>query len=929
MITKKIVFLLLLIAMPMGFCKANIRWEKTDNGIEIKIDNTTKHIQFYDKGIVRVTTTQDIKNYKEKESLVVTLKEHCPFKMKETKNSLKLSTNDVTLLVNKEDGNIEYKDRHGNSVLKELKNSVRNPDGEYSNGQLFGISATEALYGLGQYQNGNLNHRNKEVLLVQSNRTAVVPFLVSTANYGVLWDNYSKTLFKDDKDGFSFESKVGNGVDYYFMVGDNMDKVISNYRKLSGKAPMFAKSAYGYWQSKERYRSFDDLLFVAREYRERALPIDNIVQDWQYWGNNDYWSGMFFNEERFAHPKENIKKLHDMNIKLMCSIWPAVGLKTKLHKDLDAIGAIFHNEDHWTGGEIYDVYNPQARDIYADAVMNGLVDLGVDALWLDGTEVEVDNSWSRQATESRMIALGNHHLGNFEEYLNSYSLMAVANLYDAYKEKTGKRPFILTRSAFAGQQRYGSVTWSGDIGSSWDIMKNQIAAGVNLSVAGIPYWSHDIGGFFTNANGGDYPDGVNDYAYRELYVRWFQFGIFTPIFRSHGTGTPREIYQFGESGTPFYDALEAGLKLRYRLMPYIYSQAWNIYKNDYTLMRPLAMDFKDEKVHSINDAYMFGGEFLVKPVTNEMFYSKETFGEVIAPEFLSTQSGKKGLEVTYYNDVELKNKVFEDIHPNVDFNWGGINPENLSSNHYSMRWQGELTPPKSGTYRIGAVGDDGFRLWIDGKLIAESWKEQKATYKFADIELAENKTVDIKIEYFQAIGGAEIKLTWLTPDMLAGNNDKLKQVSSNCNQTSYLPKDCGWYDYWTNDYYTGGTSVTKEYPIDIFPLFVKQGSIIPTIEGLQYATDKVNEPIKINIYAGADGSFVLYDDKGDGYDYLNGAFSAVRFDWNDKSKKLTIKRSKDGTWNKEMIFEIVLINKQENAERKQVIFKGKKTSCQF
>ena len=879
--------------------------------MKIETPSTTKYIQFYADDIVRVTTATGAERaFPEDTSLVVTSREVLPFEVNDWGSSVTLEREGLTLQISKETGDILFQDEAGKTLMTEDKIGPRGADSTFAVGQSFKISADEALYGLGQYQSGNMNHRGTQVLLTQANAVSVVPFLLSTANYGVLWDNYSKTFFIDNEEGMSFESKVGDVVDYYFVAGEDMDEVISGYRSITGKAPMFPKSSYGFWQSKERYTSFDDIFSVARYHRENHLPIDNIVQDWQYWGDNDQWTSMQFIPSRYPNPVENLAKLREMHIKVMCSIWPAVGKKTKLYEDLDKIGAIFHNVGHWTGGNIYDVYNPEARKIYAKAAMDGLIDVGVTGLWLDGTEVELNNTTSQLHTENKMLELGSHHMGTFEEYLNTYSLMAVADLYDAFRARNDIRPIILTRSAFAGQQRYGAVTWSGDIGSSWSILKDQIAAGVNFSAAGIPYWSHDIGGFFPNANGGEYPEGVKDMAYRELYVRWFQFGVFPPIFRSHGTGTPREIFQFGEKGSPFYDAIAEGLTLRYKLMPYLYSQAWNIYANDYTLMRPLAMNSQDVKVRDINDAYMFGDEFLVKPVTQEMYYKKMRAGNVIPTEYLTTKSGAPGLDVTYYKGKEFGEKVFEAVHPKVDFNWGGISPENLTFEDYSMRWVGKITPSATGKHRIGVMGDDGFRLWIDGKQVIDCWKQQASTYRYVDMELVADKAIEIKLEYFQAIGGADIKLTWYTPDMW-----EEKQQSLNLMQATYLPNDCGWYDYWTNEYHAGGSTVEKEYPLNIFPLFVREGSIIPTAEGLQYAAQKSDKPMTIVVYAGADGEFVYYNDAGDGFEYLDGGYATLHMKWNDKGRTMTFERDGDEAFLKDLKLEIVVIEKGKTASK--------------
>jgi alpha-D-xyloside xylohydrolase len=503
--------------------------------------------------------------------------------------------------------------------------------------QTYRLDKNEAIYGLGQRQEGTMNHRGKTLKLIQTNTVAVVPFLISTKNYGIYWDNYSKTIFEDNEDGCTFSSEAGDGVDYYLVAGENMDDVIAGYRNLTGQAPMFGKWAFGYWQSKERYKDDKDILSVVKEFRERNFPIDNIVQDWCYWGDDDdmntvkaLWSSMYFHPASYSDPARTIGKIKNKyKMHYMISIWPALGQETEIYKELSR-GGLMLPPKHWSTGYLYDAYSEKARNIYWKHIRKGLISNGVDALWMDGTEPEVMNQHTFDTSHYYIKTLGETSIGHMAKYLNTYSLMTTEGVYRNFtNENPEKRFFILTRSAFAGQQRNAAVTWSGDINARFDVMRDQISSGLNFCMAGIPYWTHDIGAFFVEGRDygdgpAEYPGGVENDAYKELYVRWFQFGAFTPIFRSHGTQTPREPWQFGEPGTWAYDALLKSANLRYRLLPYIYSTAWKVSNEGYTLMRGLAMDFpEDEKVWNIDNAYMFGPSFLVCPVTEHQYFPIE------------------------------------------------------------------------------------------------------------------------------------------------------------------------------------------------------------------------------------------------------------------------------------------------------------------
>ena len=414
-----------------------------------------------------------------------------------------------------------------------------------------------------------MNYKNKKILLSQSNTNAISPVLISTNNIGIFWDNYSATYFTE-KDGISeFSSKMGDGIDYYIFVGDNIDKVISEYRNLTGKAVMLPKWAFGYWQSKERYKTQEELLAVAKRYRNEKIPLDCMVQDWEWWESGK-WSGMEFDKTRFPDPKKMMDELHNMNLHAIISVWPCIGLKAPMHDDLYKKGFLLEPIG-WGNFRYVDIYNPEAMKLYNEYVYKNVYTQGFDGWWHDSTEPDVTNSLTKESHQVETEKLDNNYLGSYTRYLNTYVLTMLDRIYDQWTLiDKNRRACILTRSAFAGLQRDGAITWSGDIGASWEIYRDQITAGINFCMSGLPYWSFDIGAFLICSYDGLFTYGAKDPSYMELYTRMFQFATFCPIFRSHGTDAPREMWEMGD----FMPVLVDFDKLRYKLMPYIYSLAY-------------------------------------------------------------------------------------------------------------------------------------------------------------------------------------------------------------------------------------------------------------------------------------------------------------------------------------------------------------------
>jgi alpha-D-xyloside xylohydrolase len=543
-------------------------------------------------------------------------------------------------------------------------------------------------------------------------------------------------------------------------------------RDLTGQVPMFPLWTYGFWQSRERYKSQDETVGVVKKYRELGVPLDGIIQDWQYWGDNYHWNAMEFLNPEFPNPQKFVDDVHDLNAHLIISIWSSFGPETPQFAKLKEKNMLMDfqtwpqsGKDVWppdmnypSGVQVYDAYHPEARDIYWQHLEKGLFSLGIDGWWMDSTEPDHLNFKPEDLNNKT-------NLGSFRKVRNAYPLMTVGGVYDHQRAvSSDKRVFILTRSGFAGQQRYGSSVWSGDLGSSWDALRNQIPAGLNFTLTGNPNFNSDIGGFFAGIYNKTWNDGTasKNPLFQELYVRWLQYGVFTPMMRSHGTDLKREIYYFGQKGEPIYDAIEEAINLRYALLPYIYATSWAVTNKQSSFMRALVMDFSDDKkTWDMNDEYMFGQSILVAPV----------------------------LEAQY-------------------------------------------TPEK-------VVKVDEATGWNKGEL------KSKAGFPLVDFTKAMTSSV-------------------------------------------YLPTGNDWYDFWTNEKYTGGQDISFETTIHSIPLFVKTGAIIPIGPEVQYAEEKAWDNLEIRIYPGANGEFVLYEDEFDNYNYESGKYSEIKFSWNDEANQLTI-----------------------------------------
>ncbi|MDQ1769282.1 DUF5110 domain-containing protein [Labilibaculum sp. A4] len=764
-------------------------YEKTQFGIKAAVDSTEIEVQFFSPEIVRIIKSKQGFNFEKKSLSVIKSPEAQLLEINKTDRLIIVKSSALQLTLDLVSGKIEFADLNGNELLAEKEAGSRFTPfddagkASFTVKQAFALENDEALYGLGQIQNGKLMQRGQTLEMKNSNLNITIPYFYSSKGYALYWDNYAVNTFVDNDEETSFEA-IGDCADYYFMYSGIGTKAVAQMRDLTGQAPMMPLWTFGYWQSKERYKNQDELVNVLKEYRKLQVPIDGMIQDWQYWGKDSMWNAMTWKPIEYPNPKVMADQVHGMNGHLMVVAWPGFGPLTKQYKEFESKGMLI-NFDTWPpngGVKPYDVYNPEARDIYWDYLNKGVFSIGTDAWWLDSTEPDHINVKESDFVEPTF-------LGSYQSVSNAFSLEHTKGIYDHQRETTSeKRVYILTRSSFAGQQRNGANSWSGDTGSSWENLGKQIPAAVNFSLSGVPYWNADIGGFFAGRFNKD--GGAKNPEYQELYVRWAQFGALTPMMRSHGTDIPREIYQFGKRGNWAFDAIEKMIKLRYRMLPYLYSTAWQVTSNSGSFMYALPLLFPDDKkVADLNDEYVFGQSLLVAPVIKPMYTGK--------------------------------------------------------------------------------------------------------------------------------------------------NNDK---VFSNFSKTDirriYLPAGTEWFDFWTGEKLAGGQEINREAPIDLIPLYVKAGSILPWGPEVQYASEKKWDDLEIRIYPGADGEFTLYEDEGDNYNYEKGAYSTISFKWDDAQQTLSISDRK-GEFSgmlSERQFRLVLVNSisgtglAENTPVRTVTYIGKALS---
>ena len=616
--------------VTMGRTDADAQWnppnpvvsfEKQSNGVEIRQKAGLLRLEVDAPEMLHVTYSPLEKVDAHPADGVVVKKDWpaASFDLTEDEKAVTLSTAKLKVVIERESGAMRYEDSTGKQLTTEAYRSLKpvevNGEKTYRAESFFAIYGShEGLYGLGQHQAGVWNYRGETVDLSQENTQITVPLLVSTNGYGIFWNNPSRSRVNNRfVHSLYLSADVADRIDYYFIYGPEADQIISDYRELTGEVPLFGRWAYGFWQCKNKYQSQAEIERVAAKYRALHIPVDNIVQDWFWWVT----MGEMKWNPKYPDSEGMINKLHDEHFHLMVSVWPFFRPGTTVYDEFDKNGWFIAKTlvggFHPQGQALYDPTNPEARAEYWKNIDAALFAKGVDAWWLDTDEPETEGREDNILIDHKM------RIGSGARYANIYPLWHSEGVSQGQQQASDKkRVFILSRSAYAGSQRLGVTAWSGDVLSDWETFKRQIPAGLNYSISGMPYWTTDIGGFISGGN-------LNDPKFRELFVRWFQFGAFSPIFRVHGTRNPdeNELWSYGPEAQKIlvdYD------NLRYRLMPYIYSQAWQVTSNHGTLMRPLVMDWRDDvDAQNIGDEYLFGPAILVSPVTTQGATSRRVY----------------------------------------------------------------------------------------------------------------------------------------------------------------------------------------------------------------------------------------------------------------------------------------------------------------
>jgi alpha-D-xyloside xylohydrolase len=574
--------------------------------------------------------------------------EACPgaaFQFQHSAGAFTMSTASLVVSLNAAEASLTFKTPRGETFLRENNNLPRTYGPSSASTQSaklyqvkdrFSADAAEAIYGLGQHQSGMFNYRGSTVELGQNNTDAAIPLLVSSRGYGILWNSasfsYMDNRFPLD---IGFEAAAADQIDYYVLLGPSMDQIIHEYRSMTGHTPLFPEWAYGLFQSKDRYQSQTEILSIASQYRARHIPLDAIVQDWFWWkqggeGDPEY-------NASFTDVPAELKTLHGQHVHAMISVWGMMDADSKNFQEIKRLGFEI------AGTHVYDPTNPAARDFFWNQLAGKLFAQGWDAFWLDSAEPE--EHWPHYG--DAILRYKQLHIGSGLEYTNIFPFAHTGGVQEHWKQANPeKRVFLLTRSAFLGQQRNGATVWSGDVYGSWWGLRHQVAAGLNFALSGYPYWTTDIGGYWS-----PYDHFGDDPAYQELYARWFEYGAFCPVFRTHGHRAQNEMWVYDR----VYPALLAVDRLRYRLLPYVYSLAWKVTSEDYTLQRPLVMDFREDRATwEIGDQFLFGPALLVSPVLKEHATQRQVYLPASAAwyDFWTGEKTQGGAEVTAAAPVE-------------------------------------------------------------------------------------------------------------------------------------------------------------------------------------------------------------------------------------------------------------------------------------
>ncbi|MBP3420153.1 MAG: DUF5110 domain-containing protein [Marinifilaceae bacterium] len=588
------------------------------------LNGVTTEITFYTPSIVRVLKYPEGNKKVKVTYSIIKSPEKVKVKSSELDDAYCYTSENIVVTVDKKTGVISFTRPCGTSLIKEKCGSTifepKSDIGEatYRVAQTFILDKDEDIYGLGQQQRGAMSQRGMKYEMFNRNMHICIPYIYSPKGYGLYWDNYSASIFEDSENGTLFDSEVGDCIDYYLFVGNNADEVISAVREMSGEAQMCPLWTLGFWQCRERYESQAQLLEMLHKYRDLQVPLDGVIQDWRYWGadlTDPMWNSMRFDNPLFPDPQAMIDEVHANNAHIMISVWPSFGPATEQYKSLDSINALldFSTWPTGIGVKAYDPTHPKSGEIYWNHLKNILA-MDMDSWWLDGTEPDHFDRTEKDM-QNKM------YYGSYRRMKNVYPIACVKNVYEKLRVSDPKRrAYLMTRSAAFGQQRYTAGVWSGDVYGLWSVLKSQIAAAQNFVLCGNPYWNSDIGGFFAWS----YGDNVKNKEYQELHVRWLQMATFNPVMRSHNSSpTKVEIYQFGEPGDWAFDAQKRFIELRYRLLPYSYTTAWQVATERGNFIRPLLMDFPNDKAaQNLPTQFMYGKNILVAAITEKMYTDK-------------------------------------------------------------------------------------------------------------------------------------------------------------------------------------------------------------------------------------------------------------------------------------------------------------------
>lgn len=845
---------------------AETQIQRQEDGLVVTTDGSVIRLQPWAPGVIRVEAAPG-KTLPPKQSFAVLGKPSPgPWKVVEDAAHVELRTANLWASVDKKTGLTSFADGTGKPLLSQKSMDFSPAENPAREGlkihSSFERAPGERFFG-GGVIGDNFRQPSTEINLQNDYLQMHLPMVYSTRGYGFFWDNTSRSKLKMDAGSLTWESPAGDLADFYVLAGPTADAFVANYRALTGDVELFPKWAYGFWYSRNAFRSQEQILEAAKTFRERKFPIDMLVQDYFFWKptkspDGTGWGAHEFTKDRYPDVKAMIQELHDTDhIHFMAVIWPKLDASVETFNALENEHALFLPQGDFGGPNIryYDPFNPKAREIFGRHVMEKLLPIGLDGFWMDGAEPEMNKDKWAKSDETAA--------GPVPRVMTAYPLLHTTAVYEAQRKMApDKRVVLLPRSAWVGEQRNGVCTWTSDVNMDWKTLAWQIEGLQNFSILGLPYITTDIGGYNSTAE-----------ADRELFVRWFQWGAFSPIFRVHGCPRP---YPW-DYGVEAEGILRSFTELRYRLLPYIYSGAGSISLERETLLRPLVMDFPtDATAVDRWDEFLFGRSILVCPVYKS---SRES---VAAVEDISDTTGAPKRVTATFGSLPVQQREISDTFNDVNSKrtpGTGIhfrsNPEKIERDTKSLRIEGVFTPRQSGDFfvEISGLGDaqaNTKSVEIDGAIVepttpAEDWK-------FPAYPLHAEAGKPVKFAITTGTRNPGIRFVRTVP----------------VKRDVYLPVGQDWYDFWTGERKKGGQTFNVDTPLAMIPLYVRAGAILPLGPDLQWAEEKPADPIELRVYRGASGSFTLYEDQGDGFGYKKGEWSTIPFKWDEAGQTLTI-----------------------------------------